>query len=998
LLLLATFALLALLPIGSASAASLHPSLTITSPTLGYIGGTVTLSGAKFAGSSAITFSISGGAIVTQSVCATTTKGSFTACTFAVPPDTAGPHTVTATDAHSDSGSATFTVIPSLKIISTANGNVGGTVTLSGSGYAGTSAVTFYFDLSKAAGSPCATLSSGSFTGCTFVIPPSRAGLHLVTGVDTHLNVAFMIFSVFPHLAITSSPVGTVGSTVTLSGSGYASTSAITFALAGGTIVTQSACNTNGQGSFTGCTFVVPSDSPGPHSVTAKDSHGNLNNNLVTFTVILPLVPGAVTPSSPSIDSGQSITLAANPSNGEPPYSYHWYSSASNGGACSSGTALGTSSTQSVSPIASAYYCYVVTDSISETASSGWNLVTVDANPTVAVTPGGPLNYDVGQTATGLTATVTYSGVNTALVEWYSSANAACSASSTDTLVSGASITPGTASVGTTYYCAVVFDSGVPGYSYASNAVEVIVTADPTVGVSPSGPFSYDVGQTATGLTAAVTYTGPNTASVEWYSSTSSSCSATSTDTGSSGNSFTPGTLSAGTTYYCAAVSDSGIPGYSSASNGVEVTLYTDPSAGTPTSSVVSVDYGQTVTITAHPSGGTGTYTGYSWSGLPFGCTGTTTATSSCTPTSGANTYSITYTVTDSNGQTSTSSPTLFFSVYTSVAASPSATVNPVGVDEATEISAGASGGTGSYGYAWSGLPSGCGSPGNVASFSCTPATGDDASSPYTVQVTVTDTNGGTATTSFMLTVNPALAASPSATVNPVTVGSSTTISANAAGGSGTYSTYAWSGLPSGCGTPGNVASFSCTPATGDDTSSPYTVQVKVTDSDGATVTNSFSLTVVAASSGGGGGGGGGGGCVAYGTPILTPTGYVLVQDLHPGDAVMEYNFTSHSLMVGEFISGNTTNVSELIDVNNGQLYLTPTDQPIYIQNSTFTGWLHNPQNLTTADSIFDPMTNSWVHVFNVQLVQENTTVYDVITSGFNNFVANGFLLDVKTS
>ncbi len=160
------------------------------------------------------------------------------------------------------------------------------------------------------------------------------------------------------------------------------------------------------------------------------------------------------------------------------------------------------------------------------------------------------------------------------------------------------------------------------------------------------------------------------------------------------------------------------------------------------------------------------------------------------------------------------------------------------------------------------------------------------------------------------------------------------------------------------------------------------------------TVTTSTSTTTSTSSAGGGGGGG----CVAYGTPILTPSGYVPVQNLHPGDAVMEYNFTSQSLFVGTLISANTTAVSQLIEVNNGTLYLTPTDQPIYIQNSTFTGWLHNPEQLTTADSIFDPVHNLWVHVFGVQLVQVNTFVYDVVTSGANNFVGNGVLLDVKVA
>ncbi len=143
--------------------------------------------------------------------------------------------------------------------------------------------------------------------------------------------------------------------------------------------------------------------------------------------------------------------------------------------------------------------------------------------------------------------------------------------------------------------------------------------------------------------------------------------------------------------------------------------------------------------------------------------------------------------------------------------------------------------------------------------------------------------------------------------------------------------------------------------------------------------------------------GGGGGGCVAYGTPILTPAGYVPVQDLKAGNAVVEFNFSSGRLVQGTFLSGDVTDVHRLIDINHGWLYLTPTDQPIFVKNETFAGWLHDPQNLTTSDSIFDPVTQSWIHVMSVTLVTHSTKVYDVVTTGANNYVANGALLDIKT-
>jgi hypothetical protein len=98
------------------------------------------------------------------------------------------------------------------------------------------------------------------------------------------------------------------------------------------------------------------------------------------FKVVPVLTAGAITPSAPTIDNGQSVTLKSHASGGIGPYTYQWYSGFS--AKCSSDTTkLGTASTQSVSPASSTYYCYSVTDTSSNalTVSSATDLVT--ANP-----------------------------------------------------------------------------------------------------------------------------------------------------------------------------------------------------------------------------------------------------------------------------------------------------------------------------------------------------------------------------------------------------------------------------------------------------------------------------------------------------------------------------------------------------------------------------------------------------------------------------------------
>jgi hypothetical protein len=143
-------------------------------------------------------------------------------------------------------------------------------------------------------------------------------------------------------------------------------------------------------------------------------------------------------------------------------------------------------------------------------------------------------------------------------------------------------------------------------------------------------------------------------------------------------------------------------------------------------------------------------------------------------------------------------------------------------------------------------------------------------------------------------------------------------------------------------------------------------------------------------------GGGTGGGCVAFGSSILTPNGYVPVQHLKAGDKIEEYDFSNDSLVTGTVLYNNRTEVNQIVSINNGTLLLTPTEQPIYIKNSSFTGWLRNPENLTNRDQIFDPLNNSWTLVTSVQILNEHMTVFDVVTSGFNNFIDNGYLLDIK--
>ncbi len=148
-----------------------------------------------------------------------------------------------------------------------------------------------------------------------------------------------------------------------------------------------------------------------------------------------------------------------------------------------------------------------------------------------------------------------------------------------------------------------------------------------------------------------------------------------------------------------------------------------------------------------------------------------------------------------------------------------------------------ASGGTAPYTYSWN-FGDGTSGSGQVASHAYSSTGSVDP------LLTISDSKGNSYPTgqNCAFTVNPGLSISSalSASPNPVVVTNTTTFSIGATGGTSPYS-YAYSGLPPGCGS-SNTASLTCTPS-GIGT---FSVVATVTDAQGRTATSSTSLTVQA--------------------------------------------------------------------------------------------------------------------------------------------------------
>jgi hypothetical protein len=289
---------------------------------------------------------------------------------------------------------------------------------------------------------------------------------------------------------------------------------------------------------------------------------------------------------------------------------------------------------------------------------------------------------------------------------------------------------------------------------------------------------------------------------------------------------------------YTVAVTATDSSGNSNTSGPLRYTVDSDPVVGSPGGSPGTVETGAAVTFTATPSGGSGNFT-YLWAGLPMPCTGTLSSAPVCRPAM-AGGYSVSVTVTDSNGDRVTSSP-LAYEVAAGPSVSPLVATPPTSIDlgESVNFSATAHGGTGSYTYTWQGLPAGCTSV-DAPSFVCRPS----AAGTSSVTLEVIDADGGQASSaplSFSVYAPLQLGA---LTVSPhvTDLGGNVTFSTSGViGGSGSY-TYTWSGLPGGCvATDG--ASVTCRP----NETGTFQPVVVVRDPDGGNVSGTASLTVLPA-------------------------------------------------------------------------------------------------------------------------------------------------------
>jgi YVTN family beta-propeller protein len=186
-------------------------------------------------------------------------------------------------------------------------------------------------------------------------------------------------------------------------------------------------------------------------------------------------------------------------------------------------------------------------------------------------------------------------------------------------------------------------------------------------------------------------------------------------------------------------------------------------------------------------------------------------------------TYNLT--ATDSAGNSADLSISVFADPLVST---PSATPSTVDIGQSTTFNVTVEFGAGPYEFSWRGLPSGCSS--TLASFGCAPT----SAGGFSLSVVVLDANGFSATsgqlafTVFLDPVSEAPTALLGVTSGQVDAGQSVTFHESATLGTEVYTSYLWTGLPAGCS--GSTENVTCS-----GTSLPagnYSVSVVVIDSN----------------------------------------------------------------------------------------------------------------------------------------------------------------------
>jgi hypothetical protein len=260
----------------------LAPVIASFSPDRGAPGTVVTVSGSNLAGVSAVRL---------DGASASFTPTSSSQLTFVVPANARSGRIAVATPSGVATSTGVFSAAPTIQGFSPSSGISGTSVTILGSAFTGTTAVTF-------GGTPATSFAIVSDSQVTAVVGAGTTGPVRVTTAGGAAETAsvFRLFAHAPAITGFTPATGAVRSTVTVTGTHLDETTSVTL---GGTPVAFAIV------SATTLTFTVPAGAAGG-SVAVSNPLGG--NSLGTFTAALPPSIASVAPTSGPV--GTLVTIA----------------------------------------------------------------------------------------------------------------------------------------------------------------------------------------------------------------------------------------------------------------------------------------------------------------------------------------------------------------------------------------------------------------------------------------------------------------------------------------------------------------------------------------------------------------------------------------------------------------------------------------------------------------------------------------------------------------
>lgn len=737
-------------------------------------------------------------------------------------------------------GIVSITVIstaPTVTSVSPSSGpTAGGTsVTITGTNFAGTTAVKF-------GATNASSFTVNSATSITAISPAGTPGTVDVT--VTNFNGTSPT-NAFDRYTFVAAPVANAVSTTVAHGS---TSNPVTLNITGGAATSVAVATQAAHGTATASGMSITYTPSAAYSgtdaftYTATNAGGTSAPATVTVTVSSPTVTYA--PSSPAagtVGTAYSQTLAS-ASGGTAPYTYTIAS-----GALPAGISLASDGTLSGTPTAGGTYNFTVTATDSSTgtgpftATSGTLTLTVAA-PTITLSPSTLSNATV---ATAYSQTLTASGGTAAYT--YAIASGALPAGLT---LSSSGVLSGTPTAGGTFnFTVAATDSSTGSGPYTGSRAYSLNVNAPTLAITPaSGNLSASAG---VAYSQAFTVSGglaPYTYSLVVNSGTMPTGLAFNAGTGVLfGTPLTTGVVN----FTVTATDHSTGTGPYSTSGTYTLTTSAPTVTVSPTTLVAAtagVAYSQTVTA----SGGATPYTYAVTSGtLPAGLSlnGTTGAISG-TPTAGGM-FNPTITATDAHGFTGTRAYSLSVGAAT-ISLSPATLANAT-IGTAYSQAVTASGGTPAYTYAVTAgaLPAGM-TLTSSGVLSGTPTAGGTFNFIITSTDSSTGTGPYTGSRAYTLTVGvPPLTITPASGSLSGTAGTAYNRTFTASGGTSPYLyalTITAGTMPAGMSFNTATATLSGTPTS----AGTVTFNVVATDSSSGggpySITGTYTLTVSAPS------------------------------------------------------------------------------------------------------------------------------------------------------